>query len=224
MKFRMVRRQSRQSGATWVAALWVMLGLALAGAPPQAGAAAPSAPSADAMRTVRQALNGHDAQGQPFAVVDKQQARLHVFHADGRLAGSTPALLGLAKGDYSAPGVGERVLTGIPLAERTTPAGRFASQPGTNLKGESIVWIDYQAALAIHRLRPSPPAERRAQRLASATADDNRISLGCVVVSGEFFDRVVWPVMGQGKAVVYVLPEAGLAPVLARAPGTPVRE
>jgi hypothetical protein len=33
------------------------------------------------------------------------------------------------------------------------------------------------------------------------------VSLGCVVVPGEFFDRVVWPAFGQGAGVVYVLPE-----------------
>lgn len=165
----------------------------------------PASPEARAMAVA--AFDRADAHGRPFAVVDKREAKLFVFHADGRLAGAAPALLGLARGDSVAPGVGQMVATGIPADLRTTPAGRYDSQPGPNLKGETVIWVDYDAAFAIHRLRPSPPHERRAERLASASPDDNRISLGCVVVAGEFFDRVVAPVLGHGPGVVYVLPE-----------------
>ncbi len=171
----------------------------------------PASPEARAM--ARNAFERADAKGLPFAVVDKKDARLYVFTADGRLAGAAPALLGLARGDRVAAGVGEMVATGIPAALRTTPAGRYDSQPGPNLKGETVIWVDYDAAFAIHRLRPSPAHERRAERLASPSPDDNRISLGCVVVTGEFFDRVVAPVLGHGAGVVYVLPEPAPAPL-----------
>lgn len=163
--------------------------------------------SPEARDMARNAFERGDAQGRPFAVVDKREAKLFVFAADGRLVGAAPALLGLARGDTVAPGVGQMVATGIPAALRTTPAGRYDSQPGPNLKGETVIWVDYDAAFAIHRLRPSPASERRAERLASPSPDDNRISLGCVVVAGEFFDRVVTPVLGRGPGVVYVLPE-----------------
>ncbi len=166
--------------------------------------------SPQAQQMVRLALEGGDAQGLPFAVVDKQDARLLVFRADGRLAGASPALLGLARGDRLDPNVGQMVATGIPPALRTTPSGRYDSQPGRNLKGELVVWVDYDAAFAIHRLRPAPASERRAERLASPSPDDNRISLGCVIVTGEFFDQVVRPVLGEGPGVVYVLPEPPL--------------
>jgi hypothetical protein len=96
----------------------------------------------------------------------------------------------------------------LTVAERTTPAGRFASTPGRNDKGEDIVWIDYAAALAIHRLRPAPAQERRPARLASATPADNRISSGCIVVPVAFFESVVAPTLGQRHGVVYVLPES----------------
>ena len=75
--------------------------------------------------------------------------------------------------------------------------------------GEDIVWIDYEASLAIHRLRPSAPAERRPQRLASESPGDKRISFGCVVVSPEFFEQVVQPSLGHERGLVYVLPEEG---------------
>ena len=165
------------------------------------------AASTEARAMARVAFEDFDAKGRPFAVVDKKDAKLFVFNADGQLVGAAPALLGLARGDSVAPGVGQMVSTGIPPALRTTPSGRYDSQPGPNLKGETVLWVDYDAAFAIHRLRPSPAYERRAERLASASPDDNRISLGCVVVAGEFFDRVVAPVLGHGASVVYVLPE-----------------
>jgi hypothetical protein len=148
-----------------------------------------------------------DAAGRPFAVVDKKGGRLHVFHADGTPAGSTPALLGAARGDDSAPGVGALRPEQIPPHQRTTPAGRFASQPGRNHELEHIVWVDYATAIAIHRLRPGASYAPRAARLASGGSDDNRVSYGCVVVPEAFYDAVVRPVLGQGPGVVYVLPE-----------------
>lgn len=163
--------------------------------------------SAGVQALARWAYSGGDARGQPFAVVDKRQASIFVFGSDGRLAGSTTVLLGQTRGDGSAPGVGTRVASGVPLQERTTPAGRFSSQPGRNHTGEAIVWIDYEAALAIHRLRPASAQAQRAQRLASASADDNRVSLGCIVVSEGFYDSVVAPLLGRQHGVVYVLPE-----------------
>ncbi len=164
--------------------------------------------SADARQMAQWAVDTDHVLGKPFAVVDKQQARIYVFDASGRLVGSAASLLGLAKGDASAPGVGAKVSTGIPPGERTTPAGRFASEPGHNAKGEAIVWVDYDAAVAIHRLRPAPAAERRPQRLASGNPEDRRISLGCIVVEPEFYDAVVAPTLGRQRGVVYVLPDS----------------
>lgn len=167
------------------------------------------AASIEVRRIADLAVGGRDARGRPFAIVDKKAARLYVFEADGRLLGATSALLGLARGDASAPGVGMKVMSGIPRDERTTPAGRFESEPGRNLRGEAIVWFDYDAALAIHRLRPTAAGERRPERLASDTPADNRITLGCVVVSGAFYDQVVATSLGRRRGIVYVLPEAG---------------
>ncbi len=179
-------------------------------AAPRSAVAAPAATTSPAvLALVRWAVGGGDAGGRPFAVVDKLQARLHVFAADGQLRGSAPALLGLSRGDQSAPGVGNRVRSGIAPQHRTTPAGRFASEPGHNLRDEALVWVDYDAAVAIHRLRPADPAERRPQRLLSDSPDDNRISLGCIVVDGSFYDQVVAPGLGRQRGVVYVLPDSG---------------
>ena len=86
-------------------------------------------------------------------------------------------LLGLARGDDSVPGIGERKMSEIRPEERTTPAGRFNSEPGINLQGEDIVWIDYDAAVSMHRVRTNNKKERRLERLASAHPEDHRIPM-----------------------------------------------
>ncbi|HYW56579.1 MAG TPA: hypothetical protein VE934_06450 [Polaromonas sp.] len=148
-----------------------------------------------------------DHRGMPFVLVDKQHVRVFVFEAGGRLLGATPALMGSAVGDDSVAGIGEREISAIQPHERTTPAGRFVSVPGVNSTGEDIVWVDYDAAVSMHRVRAKEPSERRLERLASATPDDNRISFGCINLPAPFYDGVVKPVLGSSRGVIYVLPE-----------------
>lgn len=167
--------------------------------------------SFDIRQTAHRALALGDTQGLPFAIVDKKNALLAVFDAAGRLVGQTPVLLGSAVGDTYFPELNKRDLNQLLAHERTTPAGRFVAEPGRNLQGEAVVWVDYGSAFAIHRLRPSPARERRAERLASATPDDNRISLGCVVTPVAFYEQVVAPLLGQSRAVVYVLPDSAFS-------------
>lgn len=167
-------------------------------------------PSAEARRLVAWVLESGDARGKPFAVVDKRSARIYVFARNGALAGHSPALLGSTVGDDITPGVGERTQKGTVRAdERTTPAGRFEAVPGRNLKGEHVVWVDYDSAFAIHRLRPGFAYKARSTRLAAAQAQDMRMSLGCVVVPVAFYAGVVEKVLGASRSVVYVMPEAG---------------
>jgi hypothetical protein len=163
--------------------------------------------SDDAKQALQWVMQSADNRSLPFAVVDKKAARIFVFESDGQLRGASPALLGLSPGDRGLVSLVNRPVSSLTADERTTPAGRFASEPGRNLTGEAIVWIDYAAQLAIHRLRPADPRERRAERLASSTADDNRISFGCVVVPVDFYEWVIAPSLGKSRGVVYVLPE-----------------
>jgi hypothetical protein len=150
-----------------------------------------------------------DAAGRPFAIVDKNAARIYIYDAAGELQGQSPALLGSTIGDHIVPGVGMRAQLGqVGEDERTTPAGRFESQPGRNDKGEHVVWVDYESAFAIHRLRPGFSFKARADRLATALADDKRVSWGCVVVPVAFYENVVQRVLGDARGVVYVMPEA----------------
>ena len=163
--------------------------------------------SDDARFAAARVLETGDADARPFAIVDKREARIYVFDAGARLLGASAVLLGLAPGDTAIPDIARRSPASLAPHERSTPAGRFESQPGHNDKGEAIVWVDYDASLAIHRLRPAPPAEQRAARLASAAPEDHRISLGCIVVPVAFYESVVATSLGVRHGVVYVLPE-----------------
>jgi hypothetical protein len=177
---------------------------------PPAGAAelVESSGASTEVRQLAQAAAGtNDSQGLPFAIVDKKNARVFIFGADGTLQGASPVLLGLAQGDESVPGIGERKMSDIRPEERTTPAGRFVSEPGINLQGEDVVWVDYGAAVSMHRVRANNKAERRLERLASANAEDHRISYGCINVPAVFYDTHVKPVFGNARGVIYVLPE-----------------
>lgn len=142
-----------------------------------------------------------------FAIVDKKAAMLYVFDSDQALQAASPVLLGSAIGDTSVPGIGERALKDIKPHERTTPSGRFMTEPGMNLQGEKIIWIDYDAGISMHSARDVSRAERRLERLQTVDPGDNRISYGCINVPAGFFQQTVQPVFGRDRAVLYILPE-----------------
>jgi len=144
----------------------------------------------------------------PFIVIDKVAAEVFVYGADGQLTASTPALLGLAVGDNSTPGVGDRELSDIAPEDRTTPAGRFLAGFGAASGGKKVLWVDYATAISMHPVITAHPKERRPQRLRSATPDDNRITFGCINVAADFYKKVIVPTVGDANAVVYILPEA----------------
>jgi len=163
-------------------------------------------PSPEVRHVANWALETGDSGGRALIIVDKQYARVFVLDAAGRLQGVSPALLGSARGDHTAPGVGDKPLSQIRPDERTTPAGRFMARPGFNAQGEDIVWVDYPSAVSMHRVRARVQAERRLERLASVTPADNRISYGCINLPRLFYENVVAPWARSG-AVIYVLPE-----------------
>jgi hypothetical protein len=163
--------------------------------------------SADARFVADWAADSGDSHGLPYVILDKRDARVYVFAADGRLIDSSPVLLGAAPGDDSVEGIGHRPMAQVRPEEKTTPAGRFVGQAGRNASGEDVVWVDYAAAVSMHRVRLVDPKERRLERLASPNPADRRISYGCINVPVPFFEGVVWPLLRSSRAVVYVLPE-----------------
>lgn len=142
-----------------------------------------------------------------FVILDKKNAKVFVFDPGGKLRGATPVLIGSAKGDDSVAGIGGRPIAKVQPHERTTPAGRFMAEPGRNASGEDVVWVDYDAAVSMHRVRTLVPQERRLERLASPAVEDHRISYGCINVPVDFFENVVSPAFNASHGVVYVLPE-----------------
>jgi len=162
-----------------------------------------------------------------FAILDKRAAQLYVFDPDAHLVGSSRVLLGAAPGDDSVAGIGQRPMDQVRPDEKTTPAGRFVSHPGRNASGEEVIWVDYGAAVSMHRVRIVDPKEHRLERLASGAAEERRISYGCINIPVAFFDAVMKPMLGSSQAVVYVLPErkalAEVFPRYAAAQNSPIR-
>ncbi len=169
----------------------------------------------------------NDSQGYPFAIMDKAAAQILVFGGDGRLRGATPGLFGSAIGDHSAPGIAGLALREIPGKDRTTPAGRFVGGYGPSIDAGRVLWVDYDSSVSMHPTATGLPAERRAERLASPSPDDNRVTHGCINVPPEFYKQVIQPTFERG-GVFYILPDtASLAetfPEFAQSRGTVQRE
>lgn len=164
------------------------------------------AASHDARRMADWIEASGDNRGLPYMIVDKRNAKVFQFDGRGAILGAAPALLGLGRGDGSVAGIGHRRLATMAPIERTTPAGRFEASLGFDLE-QDVLWIDYDAALSLHRVIVGNPSDRRHDRLASATALDNRISYGCINVPASFYDEVVVPAFKDTVGIVYILPD-----------------
>ena len=163
--------------------------------------------STDARFVADWVADSGDSHGLPFLILDKRDARLYVFDAQGRVIDTSPVLLGATPGDDSVADIGTRPMAKVRQDEKTTPAGRFVAAAGHNASGEEVVWVDYDAAVSMHRVRLVDPKERRLERLASPDPAQRRISYGCINVPVPFFESVVWPLLRTTRAVAYVLPE-----------------
>lgn len=169
-------------------------------------------PSLEARHIADWVADSGDNLGTGFVIVDKKSARVYVFDRDARLQGASPVLLGAARGDDAVPGIGTRPIEQVRPEERTTHAGRFVGERGRNTQGEDIVWVDYDAAVSMHRVRSTNAKDRRLERLATATVDDNRISYGCINIPVAFYETHIHPVFATRNAVIYVLPEVKSVP------------
>jgi hypothetical protein len=163
--------------------------------------------SPDARLVANWVVATHNNHKRAFLLVDKKEARVYVFTPEGHLEQSSPVLLGEAHGDDVLPGVGDKPLDQVKPDEKTTPAGRFVAEPGMNADHEDVIWVDYDDAISMHRVRPWVESEHRLERLASLTTDDNRISFGCINLPVTFYEDVAKPAVTKYGAVIYVLPE-----------------
>jgi hypothetical protein len=166
-----------------------------------------AAAPADVRTLVNLVVAADDHGGRPFAAIDKKNARIYVFSAEGRLIDSAPVLVGLAPGDATVPGIGSKAIADVQPEERTTPAGRFVTMPGKNSLGDRVVWIDYDAAVAMHVVVTGVAAERRLERLASPDPAQHRISYGCINLPAAFFEKVAAPAFATRGGIIYILPD-----------------
>jgi hypothetical protein len=143
----------------------------------------------------------------PFIVIDKVGAAVFAYDANGEMLDSAPALLGMAKGDDSTPGIGNKSLSRMGPAEKTTPAGRFVAKVGRAAGNKKVLWVDYHTSVALHPIVTANKKEKRVIRLKSATPDDNRITFGCINVAPSFYRKVIQPNFSKTSGIVYILPE-----------------
>jgi hypothetical protein len=144
----------------------------------------------------------------PFAVIDKLGARIWVFAPDGTLLGAAPVLVGLARGDDSVAGIGEKALAQISPKDRTTPAGRFVARFGPAAgEHKTVLWVDYADAISMHPVITTNPKEHRLKRIKSTSPADHRISFGCINVPATFYDKVVLTSFRKRGGIVYILPD-----------------
>ena len=148
-----------------------------------------------------------DNAGLPFIVVDKTNAQVYAFTPAAQLKATAPVLLGAGVGDAVLVSP-DAPMSAIPPQKRITPAGRYPSRlvfdPHTK---KDVLLIDGHNLITMHIVAKGTPVQRRAERLASATSEDNRVSYGCINVPPAFFTTVVGPDFTPAKGIVYILPE-----------------
>jgi hypothetical protein len=155
-------------------------------------------------------IDSGDNLGLPFLLIDKVDARVFAFNPAGQFQGAAAALLGMARGDHLLVS-NDTEMAQMPPQVRVTPAGRFVSRLALDSEGKEVLVLDYDASISLHPVTKGTPKERRAERLASATAQDNRISFGCINVPVPFYATFVSLAFAGTKGIVYVLPETSPA-------------
>jgi hypothetical protein len=176
-------------------------------APEAAPDASAEAAAPEVTHIIRWINSTRDNGDRPFMVIDKVGAKAFLFDAGGQFMGETAALLGSTAGDESSPGVGDRELSQIKPEERTTPAGRFVANFGIARGNEKVLWVDYATSISLHPVVTRNRKEQRLKRLKSPTAEDNRITFGCINVPRAFYTKTVLPLFGDAGGIVYILPE-----------------
>ena len=178
------------------------------------GATVPAAPpvptletaSAEVQAVARWVSGSHDNANLPYLLIDKANATVYAFGRDGRMIGGAPILLGMGKGDKMVVANATEMGNMRP-EQRITPAGRFVSRLAVDSHGKELLVLDYDASLSLHAVVKGKPAEHRAERLASPTSTDNRISYGCINVPTAFYSGTISTTFAKTRGIVYVLPE-----------------
>lgn len=162
--------------------------------------------SPEVLATLQWVAASKDNAGMPFIVVDKVNAQVYAFTPAAQLKATAPILLGMGTGDKALVSQ-DAPMSAITPDKRITPAGRYVSKLVIDPHGKVILSIDPVNLISLHIVAKGTPAQRRAERLASETKGDNRISFGCINVPPAFFTTVVDPDFRPARGIVYILPE-----------------
>jgi hypothetical protein len=147
-------------------------------------------------------LNSSNNEGKPYLVADKVNGLIYVFDKNGKLKKRTYAIFGKDQGDVIQDG------------KFITPAGVYKTSVDNNVSepyygGTTVDFLDKgETVLAIHRVYLAKPSEKRLDRLKSKDPSDNRISHGCINVTDQIYDNIIYPEFNSANGgMVYILPE-----------------
>lgn len=142
----------------------------------------------------------NDNGGKPYIIADKQSGEIHIMSADGKVISTSPALFGVNRGDAAQL--------------RQTPAGIFSIRHESAPASYGGDWQHFTTATqgnmsiqwGIHRVLTTGvnAKQHRVARLNSEGAADNRISLGCINIPADVYDKYLAKDFG-GK--LYIMPE-----------------
>lgn len=147
--------------------------------------------------------------GKGFIIADKPNGMLHVFNVDGSVLAQEPALYGKEKADVLGK------VSSLEGGAKVTPAGTFTMQYETDTEyagGHRFSLAETSmdgGIIAIHAAWFGDAKENRAERLKSATSEDNRISYGCINTTHDLFLNKLMPRADEfNDGLVFVLPDA----------------
>ena len=146
--------------------------------------------------------------GKWFMVADKPNGMLHIFKEDGSHFISDATLYGKDKGDVM------EAKSSLEGGAKITPAGKFTMKesPADYAGKTSLILVeskDYSGYIAVHAADVSTPSERRLARLETPTAEDNRISYGCINTKHQTFINEIKPnIASLDGGLIFVLPDA----------------
>jgi len=162
--------------------------------------------------------------GKWFMVADKPNGMLHIFKKDGSHALSDPTLYGKDKGDVM------EAVSSLEGGAKVTPAGKFTlkSMKSEYAGKQMLVLVeskDSTGYIAIHAADVSTPSENRLGRLDTPTAEDNRVSYGCINTKHDtFVNKIVPNIDSLDGGLIFVLPETAEATAEMFKPETKVVE
>jgi len=147
--------------------------------------------------------------GKWFMVADKPNGMMHIFKEDGSHALSDPTLYGKDKGDTLAE------TSSLAGGAKITPAGKFTLQesPDAKFVGNTTLILveskDSTGYIAVHAADTSNLSENRLGRLETPSAEDNRISYGCINTKHDTFVNKIKPNIAKlDGGLIFVLPDA----------------